>query len=108
MGTGEDVLFEDAKRDVLGFSLESDEIEEPWEEGFDCPRTSDRLNIKNKLDEEALNNLLSENDRLDEKIKELNSVREFLRHLGPILKDEDTPFDEESLPGNRSGIFIRI
>ena len=69
IGTGEDVLFEDAKRDVLGFSLESDKIEEPWEEEFDCPRTSDRLNIKNKLDEEALNNLLSDflNDRLDEK-----------------------------------------
>ncbi len=101
IGTGEDVLFEDAKRDVLGFSLESDKIEEPWEEEFDCPRTSDRLNIKNKLDEGALNNLLSDffNDRLDEKIfdEESSSVREFLRHLGPILKDEDPPFDEESV-----------
>ena len=55
IGTGEDVLFEDAKRDVLGFSLESEKIEELWEEEFDCPGTSDRLNVKNKLGEEFLN-----------------------------------------------------
>ena len=40
VGTGADVLFEDAEHDVLEFVLESDEIETPWEIEFDCHRTS--------------------------------------------------------------------
>ena len=40
VGTGADVLFEDAEHDVLGFALESDETETPWEMEFDCLRTS--------------------------------------------------------------------
>ena len=38
VGTGADVLFEDAEHDVLGFALESDETS--WEMEFDCLRTS--------------------------------------------------------------------
>ena len=40
VGTGADVLFEDAEHDVLGFALESDETETSWEMEFDCLRTS--------------------------------------------------------------------
>ena len=45
LGTGSDVLFEDAEREVLGFVLvdESDADGDPWEQDFDCPRTSDTL-----------------------------------------------------------------
>ena len=43
LGAGSDVLFEDAERDVLGFTLESDIIEDCWELTFDCPRTADLL-----------------------------------------------------------------
>ena len=63
MGTGADVLFEDAEHDVLEFVLESDETEIPWEMEFDCLRTSmaDILDtsssraraIKSQIDEEV-------------------------------------------------------
>ena len=43
IGTSSDVLFEDAERDVLEFTLEGDETEDPWELKFDCSRTSDLL-----------------------------------------------------------------
>ena len=36
VGTGADVLFEDAEREVLGLALESDGIEGSWEMEFDC------------------------------------------------------------------------
>ena len=35
LGTGSDVLFEDAERDVLAFTLESSGGEEPWEQDYD-------------------------------------------------------------------------
>ena len=40
MGTGADVLFEDAEHDVLEFVLENDKTKIPWEMEFDCLRTS--------------------------------------------------------------------
>lgn len=47
LGTGSDVLFEDAKRDILGFSLESDapdpDYGRHWEVNFDVIRTADLL-----------------------------------------------------------------
>ena len=45
LGTGADVLFEDAEREVLGFVLvdESDAEGDEWKLDFDCPRTSDTL-----------------------------------------------------------------
>ena len=44
LGTGSDVLFEDAERDVLGFELVDHDGEgHKYEQTFDCPRTSDIL-----------------------------------------------------------------
>ena len=47
LGTGKDVLFEGAESDVVGFEIESDEINAPWRLSFgyfankrsiDCPK----------------------------------------------------------------------
>ena len=43
IGTGWDVLFEDAERDEVEFSLESDEATNPWQLAFEYSRTSDQL-----------------------------------------------------------------
>ena len=43
LGTGTDVLFEDAQSDVIGFEIESDEIEKTWALSFDCSQTTDQL-----------------------------------------------------------------
>lgn len=66
VGTGVDVLFEDAERDVLGFALESNKIKRPWEMEFDCSGMSDLLDLspsktkelKNHLNEEISNPVL--------------------------------------------------
>ena len=76
VGTGADVLFEDAEHDVLEFALESDEIEIPWEMEFDCLRTSisDILDpsssrtraIKSQLDE--ITKSLDKDKKVDEEL----------------------------------------
>ncbi len=44
LGTGSDVLFEDAKRDVLEFEIVDHHGEkDKWEQAYDCPRNSDIL-----------------------------------------------------------------
>ena len=43
IGTGSDVLFEDAKRDEVGFALESHESKDAWQLFFNYSRTSDQL-----------------------------------------------------------------
>ena len=43
LGNGPDVLFEGADTDIVGFELESDEIENFWVMSFDCSQTSDQL-----------------------------------------------------------------
>ena len=45
LGTGSDVLFEDAEHDELGFSLESHEIQMGWELNFAYSRESDLLSV---------------------------------------------------------------
>ena len=50
VGTGADVLFEDAERDVLGFTLESNKITRPWEMEFDCLGTADLLSSSKAKD----------------------------------------------------------
>ena len=37
------MLFEDAQSDVIGFEIESDEIEKTWALSFDCSQTTDQL-----------------------------------------------------------------
>ena len=43
LGTGSDVLFEDAESEEIGFKLESDEIEDAWQMDFHYSRASDQL-----------------------------------------------------------------
>ena len=43
LGTGVDVLFEDAQSDIIGFEIECDQIEKPWALSFDCSQTTDQL-----------------------------------------------------------------
>ena len=45
LGTGSDVLFEDADRDVLGFALRCDEAPDQWELNFGYSRTADQLTV---------------------------------------------------------------
>ena len=45
LGTGSDVLFEDADRDVLGFALSCDEAPDQWELNFGYSRTADQLTV---------------------------------------------------------------
>ena len=45
LGTGSDVLFEDAEHDELGFSLESHELRGIWELNFAYSRESDLLSV---------------------------------------------------------------
>ena len=74
VGTGADVLFEDAEREVLGFALESDGIEGSWEMEFDCS-TADLLDLlpskarapKSRSGEEILHNPLDK-DRIGEEV----------------------------------------
>ena len=74
VGTGADVLFEDAEREVLGFALESNEIENSWEMEFDCP-TADLLELllckvkapQGRPSEEILHNPL-DTDRIGEEV----------------------------------------
>ena len=74
VGTGADVLFEDAEREVLGFALESGGIEGPWEMEFDCS-TADLLNLlpskarapKGRPGEEVLHSPLDK-DRIGEEV----------------------------------------
>lgn len=48
VGTGADVLFEDAEREVLGLALESDGIEDSWEMEFDCSMADPLAPLPNK------------------------------------------------------------
>lgn len=43
LGTGSDVLFEDAERDVIGFALYHADLQDPWKLTFDYSRESDEL-----------------------------------------------------------------
>ncbi len=45
LGTGSDILFEDAEQDVLGFEIidHDNGEEDKWEQAYDCPRNSDIL-----------------------------------------------------------------
>ena len=45
LGSGYDVLFEDAGRDVLGFGLTSDSVAQSWEQEFDCPKSAELLDV---------------------------------------------------------------
>ena len=46
LGTGTDVLFEGAESDVVGFEIESDEINAPWRLSFGYSQTSDQLTVE--------------------------------------------------------------
>ena len=74
IGTGEDVLFEDAERDVLGFALESDGTDDSWEMEFDCstadplaPLPSKAGIVKDRRGEETLSKPLDK-DRIGEEV----------------------------------------
>ena len=47
LGTGTDVLFEDADSDIVGFEIECDKIENTWALSFDCSHTTDQLTATN-------------------------------------------------------------
>ena len=46
LGTGKDVLFEDADSEIVGFGIESDEVEKTWEVSFGYSQTTDQLTVK--------------------------------------------------------------
>ena len=43
IGSGVDVLFEDAEGEIVAFALESDETSQGWQLAFECVGTSDQL-----------------------------------------------------------------
>ena len=43
IGSGADVLFEDAEGEIVAFALESDETSKGWQLAFECVGTSDQL-----------------------------------------------------------------
>lgn len=45
LGAGLDVMFENAQKDEVGFSLESDKTAKRWELSFDYLRTADQLSV---------------------------------------------------------------
>ena len=51
LGTGSDVLFEDASQDVVGFALGCDEDVVPWEANFAYSRTAGHLNFLTEREE---------------------------------------------------------
>ena len=57
MGTGTDVLFEDADYDVLGFTIENKKVKRPWEMEFDCSGTADLLELSPSKAKELENHL---------------------------------------------------
>ena len=74
VGTGADVLFGDAEHEVLGFALESNEIENSWEMEFDCSMAdlldllpSKARALKSRPGEEILHNPLDK-DRIGEEV----------------------------------------
>lgn len=69
LGTGADVLFEDAEGDLLGFLLERSDLDEPWELQFESDRTSNLL--YRSSDEVAVRQALEPN-ALDPEIIRLN------------------------------------
>ena len=46
LGTGTDVLFEDADSDIVGFGIESDEVEKTWEKSFGYSQTTNQLAVE--------------------------------------------------------------
>lgn len=46
LGTGTDVLYEDADSDVVGFELQSDAIKAPWELSFGYSQSTDELIVE--------------------------------------------------------------
>ena len=108
VGTGVDVLFEDAERDVLGFALESHKIPRPWEMEFDCSEMSDLLYLSPSK-AKALNlspskaKALNRNEEildlvldpvLKGRISKENLREQFLKVLDPALKGQ---ISEENL-----------
>ncbi len=45
LGTGADILFDDAERDVVGFALRDFDIENEWEMQFSYSATADQLSV---------------------------------------------------------------
>ena len=45
IGAGSDVLYEDAKRDIVGFKLKNDNTESAWEQEFAYSQTADQLSV---------------------------------------------------------------
>ena len=45
LGMGTDVLFDDAEKDVVGFSLQDSRVEDAWESGFGYSRAADQLGV---------------------------------------------------------------
>lgn len=48
LGTGKDVLFENAENDSVGFELQCDETPESWKIDFDYSETADQLTVENR------------------------------------------------------------
>lgn len=80
VGTGADVLFEDAEYDVLGFTLESDETS--WEMEFDCLRTS----MADILDSSSSKTMVTKRQK-DNFLKELPD-----RDPEEVFREGSTPF----------------
>ena len=93
VGTGVDVLFEDAERDVLGFALESHKISRPWEMEFDCSGMSDLLDLSPSK-AKALNRNEEILDLvLDPVLKGRISKEKLIENLDPVLKVLDPALD---------------
>ena len=54
LGTGSDILFEDAERDIVGFALQDDETLDVWDLSFDYSQTADQLHVRPVIDKEPI------------------------------------------------------
>ena len=53
LGTGKDVLFEGADNDVVGFELQCDDIQTPWELSFGYSTTTDQLSAETESSQQS-------------------------------------------------------
>ena len=54
LGTGSDILFEDAERDIVGVALQDDETLDVWDLSFDYSQTADQLHVRPVIDKEPI------------------------------------------------------
>ena len=91
LGTGSDVLFEDAERDVLEFKIVTHHGEkDKWEQAYDCPRNSDILGSPPEVKARGLfDDALEEDPGLVAHIPPRYLIE---KHIADLLGWDEPPF----------------